>query len=96
MTWEQFREWEIFEELEPFETERADYRSAHVIQTLWNIARDPRRHPDGWPLSDFVLTFGDSPRLSVAQTLETQVLLIESWIAGSNAVFAIKEGQDGR
>lgn len=84
MTWEQFQEWETFEELEPFDSERADYRSAHIVQTLWNIARNQDKHPNGWPITDFLLSFGDTPRMKVAQSLETQTLLIESWVTGHN------------
>lgn len=87
MTWKEFLEWEAFEEVEPFETERADVRSAHIVQTLWNIARDTKANPKGWPLTDFLLAFGDTPRPHAEQSLETQTLLIDSWIAGSNAVF---------
>lgn len=91
ITWPEFLEWQAFETLEPFESERADWRSAQVAQALWNIARDQKKNPNGWPLSDFILPFGDAPRPeAVTQTLETQELLIDSWVAGTNAVFAKK------
>jgi hypothetical protein len=98
MTWEQLLEWRTFEELEPFGEERDDFRAAQIVQALWNIARDPKTCPKGWPLTDFVLAIGDSPWRSVmaagqAQTLETQELLIDAWIVGSNAAFAAKEAR---
>lgn len=93
ITWKQFIEWRIYDELEPFGEERGDARSAQIAQALWNIARDVKKNPKGWPLSDFILAWGDAPRLIIKQSLETQELLIDSWIAGSNAVFALKEAQ---
>jgi hypothetical protein len=88
ITWQQLEEWKTFQELEPFDTERADYHSAQVVQALWNIHRDMKTNPNGWPIENFLLTFGDTPRPVIAQSLETQELLIDSWIAGSNAVLA--------
>lgn len=95
MTWEQFQEWRAFDELEPFGEERSDIRSAQIVQALWNIARDVKKNPQGWPLSDFVLAFGDAPRPSLGQSIETQELLIDAWIQGSNAAFAARaKGQN--
>lgn len=39
MTYKQYLEWRMFEGLEPFETERADYRTGFLIQLLTNIHR---------------------------------------------------------
>lgn len=80
----------MFDELEPFGEERADIRAAQVVQALWNIHRDPKRNPNGWPLTDFILAFGDSPSMRVVQSVETQTLLIETWIEGHNAALAAK------
>lgn len=93
MTWSQFLEWRAFDDLEPFGEERSDFRTAQVVQTLWNIHRDPKRNPDGWPLTDFVLAFGDSPyrrEEKPAQSPETIELHIDAWVAASNAKFAAK------
>lgn len=91
LTATQILEWQVYDELDPFGEERADYRSAQIVQALWNIARDATKHPNGWSIEEFVLAFGDTPRLAkVPQSLETMELLIDSWIAGSNAVFANK------
>lgn len=90
ISWEQFLEWQAYFELEPFGEERGDFRSGQIVQALWNIARDPKRNPDGWPLSEFLLTFGDTPRRIVEQSVETQELLIDSWIIGHNAALAAK------
>jgi hypothetical protein len=69
------------------------------VQALWNIARDPQKNPDGWPLTDFVLAIGDSPwrtvtgSTAVKQSVETMEFLIDSWIGGSNEVFKAKEAR---
>lgn len=89
ITWDQFLEWRTFETLEPFGEERADYRSSHIVQTLVNLARDPRKHPDGFPLSDFLLGWGDMPQRQV-QTAQTVELHIDAWIASHNAIVAAK------
>jgi hypothetical protein len=89
MTWSQFLEWEEFEELERFSEERADYRSAHIVQSLWNIARDRKANPNGWPIADFLLAFGDSVihTATTKQSLETQELHLDAWIIGNNAFY---------
>lgn len=98
LTASQFNEWRAFYELDPFGEERDDVRFAAITHALWNIARDQSKHPKGWPLTEFVLAFGDNPvvtREPVKQSVETMTLLLESWIGGSNAVFE-KESKSGR
>lgn len=93
----QFIEWQVFEELEPLAEEQANYNAAQIVQALWNIARDTKKHPQGWPLSHFVLPFGDAhivepPR--VKQTVEEQERIIDAWIMGSNAFFVAKQKRE--
>lgn len=85
-----WQEWKAFSELEPFGEERMDYRMAAIEAALWNIARDVKRYPHGWPVTEFLLGFGDlkkKAKTAVAQTIRTQELLLDSWIAGSNLMF---------
>lgn len=83
--WERLQEWKAFSELEPFGEERADFRSAQVTQALWNIARDQKAHPKGWPLEEFLLKFGDYPRPEpVVQTLAYQEMVIDAWCGVQN------------
>jgi hypothetical protein len=95
-----FREWQAFSQLEPFGEERADQRTAAIEAALWNIHRDPKRHPKGWPLSEFFLGLGDMPsrtiQAAVPQTVATQEFLIDAWIGGSNAVFVAKQNREKR
>ena len=85
-----FQEWRAYEELEPFGEERGDFRSAQIVQALCNIARDTKRNPNGWPINEFMLRLGDSPwaAYKAVQPLAYQEMLIDTWIAGSNATFA--------
>lgn len=55
MSAKQFREWEIYAELEPFSEKRADYRAASIVQMLANVNRSSKRSP--YKLEDFVLKF---------------------------------------
>lgn len=86
----QFEWWKTYNELDPIGADREDWRSASIVQALWNIARDPARVPDGWPLSDFLLGFGDNPKpkpvVQEKQSLEVQEMMIEGWISGSNSI----------
>lgn len=53
MTAKKFRDWEIFFELEPFGDIRDDYRTASIVQMIYNVRAKTQR-----PLKDFVLNFG--------------------------------------
>lgn len=82
----------MYDDLDPFGEEREDYRNAAVVQALWNIARDVKRYPDGFPLTDFLMHFGDAPRIvTQAQTVAYQEHLIDAWCFTNNAVVAATE-----
>jgi len=92
--WHRFREWQIFEELEPHFEDQMNYHAAHLVQTLWNIYRDTEKHPEPFPLGKFLMYFGDAQTVQpppVVQPLEHQERLIDMWIMGSNALFQAKE-----
>jgi hypothetical protein len=56
----QFMTWQAYAALEPFGEERDDYRAASIVQMLANVNRDPKKHKDGFAITDFLLRFGDS------------------------------------
>jgi predicted trehalose synthase len=56
MTAEQLQEWRAYGDLEPFDEERADSRSGHIVQTLINLQRG--RGKPRVALEDCVLKFG--------------------------------------
>lgn len=80
MGWKKFREWQVYEMLEPFEDTRGDYRAAHIVQTL---LRGGDR-----PLKNFLLEFGDSigTQRSQQQSVKDQERMLDAWVIGSNAV----------
>lgn len=71
ITWEHFCEWRAYDELEPLGDDRADIRTAHIVQTLVNLHRGKNREP--YKLSEFVLPFGDYKR-PVPQQQSWQVM----------------------
>jgi hypothetical protein len=58
----QFREWQAFQDLEPFDETRADARAASIRQTLAEIHRNRDRRKDAYTIGDFLIHFGDSEK----------------------------------
>ena len=92
LTWADLLEWQEYARLEPFDEERADARSAQIVQALYNLFADRRGYPDGFPLADFLLIFGDAeapPRTEKPkQDLAYQEMLIDAWCDTQNAIVA--------
>lgn len=91
----QISKWQVYDELEPFGEERNDWRFASICQALWNIARNVRTNPNGWPLGDFLVRFGDAPVYAYksSQSVAYQELVIDSWVQINNAICAAKEAR---
>lgn len=71
ITWPQFLEWYAYDQVDPFGEERADMRTAQIVQTLVNLNR--REHQEPYKLSEFVLPFGDyEPPAPPKQTWQQQ------------------------
>jgi hypothetical protein len=64
MTSQQFVEWQVFGELEPFAPERDDYRTGMIVRTLANAHRSSKHHPTPYTLEDCTPRFGDLGRAS--------------------------------
>lgn len=86
----QFRGWELFAELEPFEfhTElRADYRTASITQMIANVNRDSRK--PAYKLADCMLKFekdsGSEEPVQKRQTWQEQLNLLTVWARVHNA-----------
>jgi hypothetical protein len=71
ITRRQFEEWKLYASLEPFDEERADLRTASVVQTLAEINRNPKRRKRAFTLEDARLHFGDSPARAETTPLKT-------------------------
>ncbi len=85
--------WQLFMTLDPFGEERADIRTAQICQTIVNMNRDTKEHPQPIPLKEFILKFGDTAE-SVKKVVKTQTVAdmerhIRDWVDGTNQV--IKE-----
>jgi hypothetical protein len=56
-------DWMVYAAVEPFGEERADYRAALVASVIANVNRDANKHPQPFPVEDFLL-FRDREPLS--------------------------------
>ena len=64
LTAKHFMEWEAYLQLHPFAFEaekRADYRTAHLVQTMLNIMRSEKHKPQPWTLEECLLDFDPKP-----------------------------------
>jgi hypothetical protein len=59
MSWKEFQDWRNFNELEPFTAMREDMRTASIVAALYNLRRNTEKFPDPFPVTDFLLLFGD-------------------------------------
>lgn len=60
ITFEQFREWRTYANIEPFDETRQDLRTAHIVATLANLFRG--KNKPSKPISDYLLRFGPRPQ----------------------------------
>ena len=60
LTLDEFRRWRAFAYLEPWDETRADYRAASIVWAIVNMNRDAKKHPTPYPLTDFLLKFGEA------------------------------------
>lgn len=74
LTAKQFRAWQHYFELEPFDETRQDYRIASIVQMLYNVNRG-KNSPVG-KLQDFVLKFGEQEERP-KQTTQQQLSLLQ-------------------
>lgn len=86
LTWGDLLEWQEYDDREPFGEERADVRSAQIVQAIYALAGK------NYPLADVLLYFGDAERPKPVeqpkQTLEYQEMLIDAWCSTQNAIVA--------
>lgn len=89
MTSIEWRDWQIYLSLAPVGEERADIRAAQICQTIVNMWRDTKEHPQPIPLKDFLLRFGDdddTPKKPVEEKQSVDEIFghVSAWVAGSN------------
>lgn len=85
LTAKQFMEWEIYAELEPFDETRADYRTAHIVQMLYNINRG--RNDKAATIDECLLRFELPERPPAKQTRADQIAIIKAIVAANNAAY---------
>ena len=93
MSWRTFLKWMAFSELEPFD--RVSYQLAYIVQTLVNLNRDTDKHPDPYPLKDFILRFDQEAEAEKpVQDAAYIERVLMGWIHASNATIARKKRLD--
>lgn len=81
LTAKQLRELLAFSELEPFGERRADYRSAQIVQILYNINRG--KGVEAIKLEECLLQFeGTDAAPKRQQTWQEQEAIMKMWVMG--------------
>lgn len=75
ITAKQFRELEAFEELEPPESVRDDYRAASIATTIANVNRGAKQKP--YEMKDFVVKFVEPEQPTKRQTPQEQLAILK-------------------
>lgn len=85
ISWQTFRKWQWFSEVEPFD--RSIYQLALIASILVNSRRDVKKRAEPYPLMDFVLNFdqGES-KPEPKQTPEYMEMVLLAWMDGHNAI----------
>ena len=55
----EYKEHQLFYNIEPWGELRADIRSAHEMQQIGNINRNPKTRRSPWKLTDFLMELGE-------------------------------------
>ncbi len=84
MSAKQFAGWMAYDALETFSRRRQDYLFASIVQTLWNINRDTKKHPEAFKLSDFLLDFEEKePKKPLSNDqLKEKLMLLTAMFTG--------------
>ena len=83
LTAKQFRAWEHYAELEPFDETRADYRAASIVQMLYNVNRGSKQKAVA--LEDVVLKFGAQEKKDQQKQTPQQQFAILKVLAAMHA-----------
>jgi Protein of unknown function (DUF4035) len=86
---DEFFEWMILEQIEPFGDKRGDIQAGLIQQILANIFRDRTQHPEPYELSIFLPKFCEQQEASTdkkPQTPEQQLAIFLAIQAKQNAM----------
>jgi hypothetical protein len=59
MSGRQLLEWKAFSDMEPFGLEATLMMFASIVHAIANVNRNPKKHPEPFKMSDFILPLGD-------------------------------------
>lgn len=71
-------EWMAFDQLEPDPLPRLEFMLAKLMAMYGNSHRDPKRHPEFYRISDFMLERFDTPT-QPHQTPEQAYGMVKAW-----------------
>lgn len=71
MSAKQFREWQVYAQLEPFDNDREDELVGAVIQILANVNRSKERKYRPFTLDEATPSFGDRPSKAATKRQKT-------------------------
>lgn len=82
MSANEFFEWMIMEQIEPFGDKRGDIQAGLIAQIIANIHRDPNKDP--YQLEDFLPQFEERKKLTPEQSPEDQMAFMLALQAKQN------------
>jgi hypothetical protein len=94
MSWREFKDWQTFEALEPFEEQRMDYRFASVTASIINST--PRKSRRVVRPKDFLIQWGDERSSKPVQTWQEQKMIAKGIAALFNSENDKKKARPGR
>lgn len=75
----EFAEWKKFDRVGPIGESGAAWRNANIVATLYNLNRDSRKHPQPFPVSDFLLHFREPTEDAPKGRQESLRKKLEAW-----------------
>jgi len=84
ITAKQFRDWEFYAALEPFDETRQDLRAASLETLLANLNRDPKK--PAYKIEDFLLRFGEREKQSNTRDIQIAIIKAVASLYSSNKV----------
>ena len=103
MSVKQLIRWEVYSEIEPWEEERQDYRTASIVASLWNLF-GRRRGGKIHSVEDWVMKFGEAHRVDkkegvkgpARQPWRAQKMLAQAFAEAMNASLKKKQPKKKR
>ncbi len=91
LTAKQFRDWEVYATLEPFDEKRSDFRAAQIVQMLYNVNRG--KNVKAITLEECLLQF-ELPERPQNQSRSDKIAVIRTIVQAFNAGQQDPESQE--